>query len=93
MIMLYISLETFTLVGNGYPRNNLTWHYNHTSSHSFKALLSLYHHGPSMRVSFGTSHQHCRHTHNEPSMKSSLPGPCMAPLKLAPGSQSTLIPT
>ena len=93
MIMLYISLGTFTPVINGYPRNNFPWHYNHTSSHSFKTLLSLHHQGPSTRVSFGTSPQHCRHIRNGPSMKSSLPGPYMAPLRLTPGSQPTLIPT
>ena len=37
---------------------------NAISSHSFKPLPSLHHHGPSTRASFGTSRQHCRHTHN-----------------------------
>ena len=41
MIMLCISLGTSTPVNNGYPWNNFPGHYNHTSSHSFKALLSL----------------------------------------------------
>ena len=91
MIMLCISLGTSTLVITGFPRIDFPWHYNHTFSHSFKAQLSLLHHVPSMRVSFGTSPQHCRHIHNGPSMKSSLPGPHTAPLKLESGSQPMLI--
>ena len=92
MIMRCISLETSTLANTGYPWNNFPWHYNHTSSHSFKAQLSLPHHVPSMQVSFGTSPQHCRHIRNGPSMKSSLPGPHTAPLKLESGSQPMLTP-
>ena len=93
MIMLSISLVTSTSVDTEYLRLNFLRHYNLISNHSFKPLLSLHHQGPSIRVSSGTSHQHCRHTHNGTFMKSSLPRPCMAPLGPAPGSRQTPTPT
>ena len=93
MPMLSSSLGTSTLVNTGYPRIAFPWHYNPISNHSFKPLPSLHHHGPSTKASFGTSPQHCRNTHNGPSMKSSLLEPHKAPLKLAPGSQPTLTHT
>ena len=69
MIMLSISLETFTQATTGYLPLNFPLYFDPISNNSFMLPLSPRHPGLSMQDSSGISLLPCRRTHNEPSMK------------------------
>ena len=84
---------TFTQANDGYLLPNSPQCFALTSNNSALPPLSPHYQGLSMQVSSGISLLPCRHTHYEPSMKSSRPRHRTAHHVPASGSQRTLTHT